>query len=1672
MDTKKQAEEQSKNLFQQAQESFTRYANDPSKAGDIVLPKLSEESWYKEPSRFTNWLLESTVGSVLNIPRNLKVGGEEFRSGLGNLITGQKGAQEQLLRGSGRYLQGVLDVASFVPIGRVAQTTAKLATAEKATVNLGRTVGKEAAIGGAYGAGYGLAGGLQEAALKPSEQRLGTIAQSTALGGLAGGLLGGALPLVGEGIRTYKLNKLENVKPKITSSLEKFNKSNQDELTTGGIKTEIPEVKLPVTKDTSKNITPAGKKRLTQKITSETNTANILPKDKSSKSLVDNINANIAQGNLDGAVELITNAPKKTREKATKFFVTFTEKNPDLPTAEKQALQEIINAGLNPKYTQRKSSEISKVAYKMTQDMSDKEVYDALVGISQILDDTITQFNTIKSQNPNTTVTLEGLININLTNAFGDTYTKTGQTMPDIIGSLLIRAYDRKENQALARKVQETLSRYGTGVGQTLQSFNNLVSTAKVIDELNNLLQTSFGKTDSETAKVAKELKDTAQEILGEFNRINQTVLDEPNVINKILNLSNKVSNIVNQVTNNKVKPLFNLDDFLDMNVIETLDATFIANAWRREIDKLLPDINKKEGKKISESILQSILIGKSELQTKGLKPKIDQEKALYQRLTYAFDYIDEITKKVELAKTKLKDLIKQDPKKLLLAESIFQRMIPEVYVNNQADKMFKYLIRDLKPNFRELATDTKALNIFKKQLTFEFYKRVPASKTKAKNLVNSFINRLEERVEIEKSKIKLPSDLIAKRMEDSIKEPITNDYQKKEQDLNKDIVNQAYLIIKEVKNESIIKETAEGKLISFKDEMNAFREMVGNTKKYAEQWNKARNTLREKYQSDPYVLSKLEAFFNRNIPQVMTNKQIYRTAQKLVKENKYNFYQIIRQSAWNQYTKREDLLATLVSAFEGVDEDLLKPVVDDVFKIINERTNKARQEVLERLLTPKEPREVVRKTASDKILELANLGVFDNTSLTNKLFEMKNLPHVSDETANYIGAQLYLTQLPDGMERKISLETAYQNIGRKLAEENKLNFKNKDDFIAAYNAFFYNNIFSSFQTQERNIFGGLFNALVYKPLTLLGEATMQKFYKSADNVTYKDIATYYKAALGGFKNATDRFVKAFDPDYIPKSEEMDFKYFYREYKKKQLPKPLQFVKNFMEASDQFVASIIEDSTTAVLQNRGVPLQQAQEQAFLVSQELLGKSYFKSTDIKEVGLVDAFFNFIGQKGTQTKGTNSYLNLIMTPIVPVLRLAVNFQKQKAKLFPPLQLINILTKNPTNRKLEDYAYLSVGTGLMAYATQKALDGEIAFEAPKDEASKRLFYDSGRKPYSLKIGDNWIPFQYLELLAAPFMFMGAVQAAYKDDPEALTTSDYAKVEKIMGDFIKAFLVSPTYLANIANAAQAIDNVNGKDYGNVLAYPTTGFVPFIGLIRDIQDIIDPIRRRKTGGWDEWKALYDRQSLEPFFNYNENPVTLSQTELYAPYGIGKVNPEFDNLYRQTLLTKQETRLAQKTIEEDKKRVDEIQRQLFVSLNNNDYNEARRLIIQNKLTPQQVSSVTKRITDREIFSKFTPQERAIYNLSETDATSLIARRPELQQEVNRLQSLKGTIETPRQSIFKDLSALNKPAKIKQTRLRGKRTRIKKVRAKKFKLPKQSKIKKLKPIRIQKLKPLK
>jgi len=432
--------------------------------------------------------------------------------------------------------------------------------------------------------------------------------------------------------------------------------------------------------------------------------------------------------------------------------------------------------------------------------------------------------------------------------------------------------------------------------------------------------------------------------------------------------------------------------------------------------------------------------------------------------------------------------------------------------------------------------------------------------------------------------------------------------------------------------------------------------------------------------------------------------------------------------------------------------------------------------------------------------------------------------------------------------------------------------------------AYRYNNMLSSPQTTERNTAYNLFNAFITRSLALTARGRV------------KEAGRYVSDVVRGIPSAIEAFRESMAraPE-DSKWTETGHLSALELARMEQLPKSLTWFIRFMDAQDKLVRSMIVAGEQARLIRNGVAPEKATQQANdLASEYLLRKQIGDDARDPNQPLFVRALDALGvviNKGRKVP----VLGKPWGWFVPFVRTPINWAKMGVKASP-------LAYIGGRMDAEGRALANVGSLVTLVGAGLAAAGRTTWRSPRKEEDKKAFYDSGRKPFSILIGDKengyWVPMWYFGPFAFALAIPAAIRDAWLDDPRQAGESNIKKIG-MMASGLAEFFTSQTPLHNVSGFLRLIGGEEGMSKERILAFTSGQFIPASGLVRYVSNWIDPIHRRPRSFSETLKRdlPYLSREVEPYTSMTGEPARRSPIDQLVPFPIGHVDPDIEAIY-------------------------------------------------------------------------------------------------------------------------------------------------------------------------------
>ncbi len=604
-----------------------------------------------------------------------------------------------------------------------------------------------------------------------------------------------------------------------------------------------------------------------------------------------------------------------------------------------------------------------------------------------------------------------------------------------------------------------------------------------------------------------------------------------------------------------------------------------------------------------------------------------------------------------------------------------------------------------------------------------------------------------------------------------------------------------------------------------------------------------------------------------------------------------------------------------------------------DLMQGIIKRDDTAKQAAIELAMRNKEA--TLAKKAFDEGLEgEAKKQAFD------EFFEvLKQNKAIGTDLARRLSARRIISEGEETTAQKIikRIEKSgadIDDIKKKAADVDWDNAKEVKDFYRGFikptfgdifDEFRYNNMLSNPRTQARNLFTNLTNTFIGRPLVKTLEATIDTFTAPLTGkertALFKELPAYFGGVFRNVPKAIDDVKRVFREE-IP-IEKTDLA---GRIPTGILPRFFRIPTLSLEAGDRFFQRLIRSGELASLEKRGITGAKAEKEAGKIAEYSLfragldpmnkeGQGFLLSKMDKYIGIIDSLRN-VKVGGVSPLGW----------FVPFLRTPMNFAKQWIE-FSPLGLATL----PGNvRKKEQIAKMMIGSTITAMGAQMAWDNKTTWRVPSDVEEKALFFASGKKPYSVLIGETWVPMMYL----GPWAFALALPAAIKfHEEDSRTSMTNSRLEKLTNEVsaLAEYYSQQTFMEGLGKFVDILSGDPDASATKSLAFSAGQVVPWQGMMRYITTVVDPVYRKSNGFVEEFEKSipFLSKNLQPHTDPTGTIQRRNTSSYLAPFDLSREKPEFDQMLR----VRQEELKSNAVINELKKENKEKASKVMIDIN-------------------------------------------------------------------------------------------------------------------------------------------
>lgn len=195
------------------------------------------------------------------------------------------------------------------------------------------------------------------------------------------------------------------------------------------------------------------------------------------------------------------------------------------------------------------------------------------------------------------------------------------------------------------------------------------------------------------------------------------------------------------------------------------------------------------------------------------------------------------------------------------------------------------------------------------------------------------------------------------------------------------------------------------------------------------------------------------------------------------------------------------------------------------------------------------------------------------------------------------------------------------------------------------------------------------------------------------------------------------------------------------------------------------------------------------------------------------------------------------------ITPFVKTPVNIAKDAIRT-SPAGVAMAMRETGAERSMT-LGQAAVGSAGALFFAVKAMEGKITGAAPKNAADRKRFFQEGKLPYALKIGNKWVQYRRMEPFATVIGLIADANRLYNE--KDLSDADLGQISMEAVKLIGKNAIDKTFMSSLTNLVNAVEDP--ERYGEkFLTSYSSSVVPFSGEVRAIANMTDDTMREPKG--------------------------------------------------------------------------------------------------------------------------------------------------------------------------------------------------------------------------------
>lgn len=237
------------------------------------------------------------------------------------------------------------------------------------------------------------------------------------------------------------------------------------------------------------------------------------------------------------------------------------------------------------------------------------------------------------------------------------------------------------------------------------------------------------------------------------------------------------------------------------------------------------------------------------------------------------------------------------------------------------------------------------------------------------------------------------------------------------------------------------------------------------------------------------------------------------------------------------------------------------------------------------------------------------------------------------------------------------------------------------------------------------------------------------------------------------------------------------------------------------------------------------------------------------------------------------------------VIPFMRTPINIFKYATERTPfgiALKETREAISKGGRARDEAISKMLVGSSIGSTAIALAYGGKLTGGAPRDPQSRANFYESGRQPNSIRVGDKWVSYARIEPLASVMGTAANLAQAW----DYMSSDEQEKASAALGMALGELVINKTFMESLGSLIQSA--TEPEKYGDKWLRNMLSSIAVPNLAAQVARDVDPHLK-------QMETIMDAVNARTPWNRDQVTNKLNRWGEPIEYGGNMVNPMWDS---------------------------------------------------------------------------------------------------------------------------------------------------------------------------------